>query len=86
MKKEDISIEIKQTILTLSGERKHEEEAKKEKYHRLERFYGKFSRSFTLSDSVEVEKVKANYTDGVLEIILPKAKGTEVKPIPIKAD
>ena len=84
MKKDDLSIDVKNNVLTLSGERKYEEETKKENFHRIERSYGKFSRSFTLPDSVKVDKVKANYKDGILEISLPKAK--EAKAIPIKVE
>jgi len=84
MKKDELSIDVKNNVLTLSGERKHEQETKKENFHRIERSYGKFSRSFTLPDSVKVDKVKANYKDGVLEITLPKPK--EAKAIPIKVE
>lgn len=86
IKKEEVSIEIKDNVLTLSGERKHEAEKKKENYHRIERFYGKFTRSFTLPESVQVDKVKANYKDGVLEITLPKTEETKQKAIPIKIE
>jgi HSP20 family protein len=86
IKKDEVSIEIKDNVLTLSGERKYEQETKKENYHRIERFYGKFSRSFTLPETVQVEKVKANYKDGVLEITLPKAEETKPKSIPIKIE
>ena len=81
MKKEDLSIDVKNNVLTLSGERKHEEKTRKENFHRIERSYGKFSRSFTLPDSVKVDKVKANYKDGVLEITLPKAEEAKAKAI-----
>jgi HSP20 family protein len=86
MKKDDVLIEIKDNVLTLTGERKHEQETKQENYHRIERVYGKFSRSFTLPDSVKVNKVKANYKDGVLEITLPKAEEAKAKAIPIKIE
>ena len=86
IKKDEVSIEIKDNVLTLSGERKYEQEKKKENYHRIERFYGKFSRSFTLPETVQVDKVKANYKDGVLEITLPKAEETKPKAIPIKIE
>lgn len=84
VKKEDVTIEIKDTVLTLSGERRHEEETKKENYHRIERTYGKFTRSFTLPGSVKVEGVRAQYKDGVLEIRLPKAEKAKPKSIPIE--
>lgn len=86
IKKDEVSIEIKDNVLTLTGERKHEQETKKENYHRIERVYGKFIRSFTLPDSVQVDKVKANYKDGILEIILPKAEEAKAKAIPIKIE
>ena len=86
VKKDEVAIEIKDNILTLSGERKQEQETKKENYHRVERVYGKFSRSFTLPDSVQVDKVKANYRDGILEIALPKAEAAKPKAIPIKIE
>jgi len=86
IKKEDVSIEVKDNILTLSGERKHEKETKKENYHRIERSYGKFNRSFSLPDPVKVDKVKANYRDGVLEITLPKSEEAKPKAIPIKIE
>jgi HSP20 family protein len=73
-------------VLTHSGERKHEKETKKENFHREERSYGKFSRSFTLPDSVKVDKVKAYCKDGILEITLPKAEEAKRKAIPIKVE
>lgn len=84
VRKEDVSIEIKDNVLSLTGERKHEEEVKKESYHRMERVYGKFSRSFSLPDSVKIDGIKAQYKDGVLEIILPKAEKSKPRSIPIE--
>lgn len=86
MKKEEVSIEVRDGVLTLTGERKHEQETKKENFHRIERTYGKFSRSFTFPDSVKVDKVKANYKDGVLEITLPKDEKAKTRAIPIKIE
>jgi HSP20 family protein len=60
IKKEDVTIEIKDNVLSLTGERKHESEIKKENYQRIERVYGKFSRSFTLPDSVKVDNVQSS--------------------------
>ena len=85
MKKEDISIDVKNNLLTISGERKHEEEAKESDYYRCERFYGKFQRSFTLPDSVDAEQVDATYKDGVLEVKLPKTEESQTKKIEIKS-
>ena len=86
IKKEDLSIDVKNNVLTLSGERKHEKETKKENFHRMERSYGKFSRSFTLPNSVKVEKVKAQYKDGILDISLPKTEKAKTKAIPINVE
>jgi HSP20 family protein len=86
MKKEDVSIEVKDNVLTLKGERKQEQETKKENYYRIERAYGKFSRSFTLPSTVKVDDVKATYKDGVLEITLPKVEEAKAKAIPIKVE
>lgn len=86
MKKEDVSIEIKDNVLTLKGERKYEKETKKEDYHRMERAYGSFVRSFSLPSTIKIDKVAANYKDGVLEITLPKAEEEKPKAIPIKMD
>jgi HSP20 family protein len=80
----DVEVLIKDNILTLRGERKFEKEEEKENYHRIERSYGAFQRSFTLPSTVEQEKVKAKMKDGVLEVRLPKAKGEKSKKIEIE--
>ena len=82
--KEDIKIDINKNTLTIKGEKKSEEKVEKENYVRVERSYGSFSRSFSLSDKVNTENIKANYKDGVLEITLPKKE--EVKPKEIKVE
>ena len=81
MKREDIHVSIEQNMLTIRGERKFEEETKRENYHRVERSYGEFSRSFTLPTFADSSKVSAEYKDGVLRVSL--AKKDEVKPKPI---
>jgi HSP20 family protein len=78
MNKEDVKVSVQDNVLTLSGERKQEKEEKNANYHRIERSYGSFSRSFTLPTSVQADKVKATYKDGILKITLPKTE--EVKP------
>ena len=80
----DIDIKLENNVLTIRGERHFEKEAKEEKenYHRIEREYGSFSRSFSLPVTVNGDKVTAEYRDGVLKITLPKKE--EVKPEPIK--
>jgi HSP20 family protein len=78
MKKEDFSLEVKEGILHLSGERKFEEPANGVEYHRVERVAGRFSRSFSLPQTVKADEIKATYRDGILEIHVPKAE--EAKP------
>ena len=83
--KEDISVELNENKLTVSGERKTKEEIKKEDYYLVESTFGKFQRSFTLPDNVDMEQIEAKDNHGVLEIIIPKANQPEVsKRIEIK--
>ena len=82
--KEDMSLEVKDNTLTIKGEKKLEKDVKEENYHRMERTYGSFMRMFTLPNTVQQEKVKAKFRDGVLEIMIPKAE--EAKPKQIKVD
>lgn len=82
VKKEDIKVNYQDGILTLQGERKFEEEKKKENYYRFERRYGKFARSFSLPNTVDPERIKANMQDGVLELSIekkPEAKAREIQ-------
>lgn len=83
VKPEEVKIEVEHGVLTLSGERKLEHEEKKEGYHRVERSYGAFSRSFVLPEGVETEKIEANYKEGVLTLTLPKGAETQRKEIKI---
>ena len=76
--KKDISVDVKDGILTLRGECSAENEAKEEKYYQKERTFGKFERTFTLPAHIDTEKIKADYKDGVLKIGIPKPE--EVKP------
>ncbi len=84
--KDDIKITIKDNILVISGEKKQEKETKKENYHRIERVYGSFARSFSLPGTVKVDKVEAKFKDGVLTIKLPKVEEAKPKEIEIKVD
>jgi HSP20 family protein len=82
MKFEDIDVKLENGTLTLRGERKFEKKSENGGYHRIERSYGTFERSFTLPDTVDVEHVKADYTNGALTVTLPKkeiAKPRQVK-------
>jgi HSP20 family protein len=78
----DIDVRVENSTLTVRGERKFEKDVKEENYHRIERSYGSFSRSFTLPQTVNPEQVNADYTNGVLTISL--AKRAEAKPKQIK--
>ena len=78
MSEDDVDIEIKDNVLTVSGERKAEHEEKSEGFHRVERAFGSFSRSLTLPRGIEAEKVEANFDNGVLEVRVPKP--AEAKP------
>jgi len=84
VRKEDIKVNIENGELSISGERKQEKEEKGKKFHRVERFYGSFMRSFTLPGNVDGSNIKAEYKDGMLNLTLPKiaeakSKATEVK-------
>jgi HSP20 family protein len=81
--KEDVSIELQQNTLTLRGQRKHAAEVPAERYHRVERAYGTFQRSFVLPMMVEQDKVQATYHDGLLELHLPKSAMAKAKRIAI---
>jgi HSP20 family protein len=72
MKKDEITIDLEKNLMTVSGERKLKNENKEEKYHMVENFYGKFSRSFTLPENIDQTKIDAQFTDGMLAIALPK--------------
>lgn len=83
--KDAVNVEVKEGVLILRGERKFEKEVKEENYHRIERSYGTFHRSFTLPSSVDAEKVTARMKDGVLEVDLPKKEQDKPKKIDIAA-
>jgi len=86
MKKEDIKISLQDNVLTLMGEKKQDKEEKNKNYHRIERSYGVFQRSFVLPATVQSDKVNANYKDGVLSITLPKAEEAKPKEIEISVE
>lgn len=81
--KEDINITLENNVLRLSGERKFEKDVKKESYHRIERAYGTFGRSFVLPQQVSSEKVEAAFQDGILTITVPKAEQAKPRKINI---
>jgi len=84
--RDDVSIRIENNVLTLKGEKKQEEEEKATNYHRIERSYGAFSRSFSLPSTVDASKVRAGFKDGVLTITLPKTEEAKGKEIPIEVE
>ena len=85
MSKDDVSVEVHQNTLRLRGERKHEAEVKEDRYHRVERAYGTFQRSFVLPTVVDQEHVQATYKDGILELRLPKSEAAKPKRIAIQS-
>ena len=86
LEKDNFKVSVEDNVLTISGEKKveYEEKDKDQNYHRVERTYGCFSRSFTLPNTVDVTKVKAGYKNGILEVKLPKSE--ESKPKQIEVD
>jgi HSP20 family protein len=81
--KEDVHVEIHQNTLMLRGQRKPEAGVAEDRYHRVERAYGAFQRSFTLPTLVDQNKVQASYKDGILELRLPKSEAAKPKRIAI---
>jgi HSP20 family protein len=84
VKKEDVKVTVENGVLTLQGERRQEKEEKGRKFHRVERSYGSFVRSFSLPESVDEGAVKAEYKDGVLNLHLPKSERVKPKAIDVK--
>jgi len=84
MKKEDVRLTVENDVLAISGERKFEKEEKDRKYHRIERAYGSFVRSFSLPEDADGSKVTADFKDGMLQVCLPKSVKAKPKAIEIK--
>ncbi len=82
---DDVDIRIEDNTLYLKGERKFEKEVKEGNLHRVERSYGTFTRSFTLPGSINVDKVKAEYKNGILTLTMPKREEAKPKTIKIQA-
>jgi HSP20 family protein len=85
MKPEDVSVNLEGNLLTISGERKFEHEKKEEGYRRIERSYGSFSRSFTLPDTVALERCEAEMNNGILKIRVPKSEKAQPRRIDVKS-
>jgi len=82
--KEDVKVTLEDGVLTIQGERRQEKEEKNKKFHRVERSYGSFVRSFTLPDYVDDAKVKAEFKEGILSLHLPKSVKAKPKAIEVK--
>lgn len=82
--KDDVKVTVDNGVLTIRGERKKEKEEKDKKFHRIERFYGSFARSFTLPDNVDENNIEAKFADGVLNLQLPKIKEKKPKGVDVK--
>jgi len=81
--KNDISVDLKDGVLTLSGKRSHEKEVKEENYYRKERAYGSFHRSFNVPAEIDPDKVKAEFKDGILKVEIPKPEEKKPKKIAV---
>jgi len=84
VRKEDVSISLSEDVLTLKGERKYEKEEKKENYYRLEGSYGGFVRTIEIPRPIKADAVRADFKDGVLKIVLPKAEESKTREIKIE--
>ncbi len=84
MDAKNLEVTLSDGILTVRGEKKQETEDKGENYHRVERVYGSFQRSFRIPEKLDAENVDASYKDGVLKLTLPKAEASEAKRIEVK--
>ncbi len=84
IRREDIDIRVEDNTLTISGEKKVDENVKQDQFHRVERAYGTFTRSFTLPATIDTEKVNAEYKNGVLTVKLPMREEAKPKQIQVK--
>jgi HSP20 family protein len=84
VEKKDVFVSLENNVLTIRGERKFNEETKRENYHRVERRYGEFIRSFTLPAFIDPAKINAEFKDGLLNIVLPKREEAKPKQIEVK--
>jgi len=82
----DVDVRIENNVLTLKGERKTDTEVKRDSYHRVERSYGAFTRAFTLPTTVDTTKVKADFKDGLLRVVLPKREESKPKQVQIEVN
>jgi HSP20 family protein len=85
MKQEDIKISLVENILTISGDKKPQYDFEKRNFHRLERAYGSFQRSFSLPHLIRADKIKATVKDGILEVVVPKSEESKPREIAVTA-
>lgn len=86
VKKDEVKVTVENGVLTITGERKFEKEEKGKKYHRVERAFGSFVRSFTLPDDADANKVNAEFKDGVLKVHVAKSEAAKPKQIEVKVN
>lgn len=84
VKKEDVKVSVDGGVLRIQGERKQEKEEKGKKWHRVERSYGSFLRTFTLPENIDDAKVQADFKDGILNVRLPKSEKAKPKSVEVK--
>lgn len=84
IKRDDVEINIDNHVLTIQGQTKQEKKEEGEEYHRVERYYGSFSRSFSLPENVDEEKIEASFKDGLLTLTVPKTEKAKPKSIEVK--
>lgn len=84
MKQEDIKVSLENGLLSISGERKLSKDVKDKKYHRIERSYGSFTRTFSVPTDAETNKVEAKYDAGVLTVHIPKLENAKPRQIEVK--
>jgi len=84
IKKEEVKVTVENGVLSIEGERKQEKEEKGKRYHRIERSYGCFMRTFSIPDNVDETKVRAEFKDGILNLRLPKTEKAKPKAIEVK--
>ena len=86
VQKEDVKVSVDNGVVTIQGERKQEKEEKGKKFHRVERYYGSFVRSFTLPDNIDEANIKASFKDGMLNLQIPKSAVAKPKSIEVKVE
>jgi len=86
MSEKDIDLKLEGNVLTLKGEKKFENEEERNNYHRMESFYGSFTRSFTLPETVDRDRIKADYKNGILTVTIPQKPEVRPREIPVSTN